>query len=142
MTAVAHTSVLPNPSTGEMRLFDVARWLVTLLVVHFIIARASRLAAALHKPYGPDDAFLAHFFGTTDRDRIFARMTRALHRAAALEDELRARHLLEQGFHRNPQRLRRTDHRHLPCPRHHSRHARGARKPRTTHRRGGFKTRP
>src|SRR5690242_7521747 len=98
MTAVAHTSVLPNPSTGEMRLFDVARWLITLLVVHYIIARARRLAAALHQPYGPDDAFLAHFFGTTDRDQILARMTSALHRAAALEHDLLARRPLEQGF--------------------------------------------
>ena len=98
MTNAAHTSGLPNPSTVENRLFDLARWLITLFVVHFIIARASRFAAALHKPYGPDDAFLAHFFGTTDRDQIFARMTRALHRAAALEDELRARRPIEQGF--------------------------------------------
>ena len=98
MTNAARTSGLPNPSTGDMRLFDVARWLIAILVVHFIIARASRLAAALHKSYGPDDAFLAHFFGTTDRDQILARMTRALDRAAALEDELRTRRPLEQGF--------------------------------------------
>jgi len=98
MTNAAHTAGLTNPSTGENRLFDVARWLITLLVVHFIIARARRLAAALHKPYGPDDAFLVHFFGTSDRDQIFARMTRALGRAAALEDDLLARRPIEQGF--------------------------------------------
>ena len=78
MTNAAHTSGLPNPPTVENRLFDLARWLITILVVHYIIARARRLAAALHKPYGPDDAFLAHFFGTTDRDRILTRLTRAL----------------------------------------------------------------
>src|SRR5690348_13735705 len=98
MTNAAHTSGLPNPSTGEMRLSDVARWLITLLVVHYIIVRARVLAAALHKPYGPDDAFLAHFFGTTDRDQILARMTRALSRAAALEHDLLARRPTEHGF--------------------------------------------
>jgi len=98
MTNAARTSGLPNPSTGEMRLLDVARWLIAILVVHFIIVRARVLAAALHKPYGPDDAFLAHFFGTTDRDRILARMTSALSRAAALEHDLLARRPTEHGF--------------------------------------------
>ena len=47
MTNAARTSGLPNPPTGDMRLFDLARWLIAILVVRFIIARASRLAAAL-----------------------------------------------------------------------------------------------
>ena len=98
MTNAAHTSGLPNPSTGENRLFDFLRWLVTLLVVHVIIARGRHLAAALHEGNGPDDAFLVRHFGTTDRDQILARLTRALARATALEDALLACRPTEQGF--------------------------------------------
>jgi hypothetical protein len=98
MNAAAQTSGLPNHSTDENRLRAVLRWLVALVIIHCLIAAGRKLAGALYKPSGPDDSFLAAHFGTTDRAQILARITCALHRAAALEDELFACHPTEQGF--------------------------------------------
>ena len=98
MSAAAQTSEPANPPTGENRLLAVARWLLLLLLTHWIIGRGRQLAAALDQPWGPDDGFLATCFGTTDRTRIHARITRALRRAAALETDLLARRPTEQGF--------------------------------------------
>jgi len=98
MNAAAQTAGLPNASTGAERLLDLARWLVGLLIIHWIVTCGRRLAAALYKPSGPDDAFLAAHFGTTDRALILTRITRALHRAADLRAELLARSPIEQGY--------------------------------------------
>ena len=98
MTAVAHISEPANPLTGKDRLLAVARWLVAILLIHWLIACGRQLADALDQPWGPDDTFLAAYFGTTDRTQILARLTRALRHAADLEARLRARRPTEQGW--------------------------------------------
>jgi hypothetical protein len=98
MTAAAQTSGLPNHSTGEDCLRAVLRWLIALVIIHCLIACGRKLAAGLYKPWGPDDNFLAHHFGTTDRARIFVRVTDAVRRAVELQSELFAHRPTEQGF--------------------------------------------
>ena len=99
MTAAAQTSEPTNPPTGVERLLDVARWLVFLLIIHWIVARGRELADALDwATGGPSDTFLARSFGTTDRAVVLTRITHILRRAAALQAELLARRPTEQGF--------------------------------------------
>src|SRR5690242_14409371 len=98
MNAAAQTPGLPNPPTGAVCLLAVARWLVALFILHWLVIRGRTLAAALYKSWGPDDAFLAAHFGTTDRARILTHVTRVLHRAGALETELLARRPTEQEY--------------------------------------------
>ena len=99
MTAAAQTSEPTNPTTGKVRLLAAARWLVALLLVHWLIGCARKLIAGLQLgPTDPDDTFLLRHFGTTDTTIILPRVTRALRRATALEAELLARRPTERGF--------------------------------------------
>jgi hypothetical protein len=98
MNDATQTSGLPNTPTGENCLLAIAHWLIALLIIHWVIACGRKLAAALYKPWGPDDSFLAAHFGTTDRAQILTRVTRALHRATALQSDLFARRPTEQDF--------------------------------------------
>src|SRR5215472_13653412 len=104
MTAAAQTSGLNHPSTGKDCLLAVARWLLALIFIHWIIAGGRALAAAARQPSGPpgedtpEDRFLVRHFGTTDRTLIRPRIARALRRAAALEARLLARRPTVQGF--------------------------------------------
>ena len=98
MTDAAHTSGLPNAPTGENCLLAVVRWLVVLYTLHSLIACGRKLAGALFKPSGPDDSFLVAIFGTTDRARIFARLTGAVRRAGELQSMLLAHRPTEHGF--------------------------------------------
>ena len=99
MTAAAQTSEPANPTTGAVRPLATVRWLVALLLVHWLIGCARNLIAGLQLgPTDPDDTFLLRHFGTTDPAVILPRVTRALRRATALEADLRARRPTEQGF--------------------------------------------
>ena len=99
MTAAAQTSGLTDPSTDKVRLLAIARWLLALLIIHWLITCGRKLAAALHRgANAPDDNFLARHFGTTNRDDILARVTHAVRRATALEADVLARRPTEQGL--------------------------------------------
>ena len=99
MTAAAQTSEPTNPPTGKDCLLAIARWAVALLLVHWLIVCARKLAFVLQLgPTDPDDTFLLRHFGTTDTAIILPRITRALRRATALEANLHARRPTEQGF--------------------------------------------
>ena len=99
MTAAAQTSEPTNPQTGAERLLAFARWLVTLLFVHFLIVRGREFAADLRQhPTASDHPQFARRFGTTDLRLILARINRGLRRAAALEAELLALRPIEHGF--------------------------------------------
>ena len=104
MNAAAQTPGLNQPPTGVECLLAAARWLIALIFIHWIIACGHALAAAARRPSGlpgadtPEDSLLVRHFGTTDRARIWPRITRALRRAAALEAQLLARRPIEQGF--------------------------------------------
>ena len=75
MTAAAQTPDLTDRFTGKDCLLAVARWLVVVLLLRWLIARGTRIAARLHHPSVATD---------------LARITRGLRRAAALEAELLA----------------------------------------------------
>ena len=75
MTAAAQTSGLADPTTGADRLLAVARWLVLLLFMHWLISRGRQLVAAFHDQIPPAE---------------LARINRGLRRAAAFQAELLA----------------------------------------------------
>ncbi len=91
MTAAAPAPDLTNPSTAAVRLLAALRWFVLLLLIHWLIAGGRKLAAALRQGAAhPDFPLFTRRFGTTDPAVIRARITRGLHRAIALEAELRS----------------------------------------------------
>ena len=53
MTDVAHTSGLPNPPTGEIRLLDLVHWVIALYLIHWLAARVRELAAGLDRLSDP-----------------------------------------------------------------------------------------
>ena len=75
MSAAAQTSEPANPSTGKDCLIAVARWLVVLIFVHWLITRGHKLVATLGRGIPAAD---------------LARIHRGLDRAAALQAELLA----------------------------------------------------
>ena len=98
MTAAAQTSGLNNPPTGVDRLLDLARWLVALLFIHWLIAVGRDLADV------PDEALPARRFGITDVPLIRSRIARGLRRAVEFEAELLA-HPIQRGM---PESVRRA----------------------------------
>ena len=99
MSAVAPPSEPTNLPIGEVRLLAAVRWLVALILVHWLIGCARKLIAGLQLgPTDPDDTFLLRHFGTTDTAVILPRASRALRRATALQADLHARRPTEQDF--------------------------------------------
>ena len=92
MSAAAQTSGLnDNPTTGKDCLLAAVRWLVTVMLIRWLIVRGHALTAAIHRRSAtPADAVLIRRFGTADITLILDRISRGLRRAAALEAELLA----------------------------------------------------
>ena len=75
MSAAAQTPGLTDPFTGKDRLLAVARWLVCLILLRWLILRGQKLVATLHHRIAAPD---------------LARIDRGLRRAIALHAEMLA----------------------------------------------------
>jgi len=91
MNDAAPSPGLTNPTTAALRLLAALRWLVLLLLIHWLIAGGRKLAAALRQ--GAEHPHFPHFakrFGTDDPAIIRDRIAGGLRRATALQAELLA----------------------------------------------------